>query len=283
MRTEAKHVTLSRFALLIVLIGMGSLACSQAVYAAAATVPTSETDDVAAALVDSAPPDAPPSLPANAATTPAQAAAPVISNVTAEVPPSLSPPPPAGAKAEKPGKGLEHAENKIADTARDAIKQLSSSDTVTLDDLNTARQAIAKIDALIEIEKRLAELEKVRGGDRGRSLASSIPASALAPPVPSLPVPALPVPSQSSQVFNQIPTMPSLSPVEISRITGNAGRYTAYVKGVDGQFKPVKVGDAVPGAGKVLAITPNGISLSQNDIKRFVRIKNVDTVFSQNH
>ncbi|HEU0117102.1 MAG TPA: hypothetical protein VFR09_00590 [Alphaproteobacteria bacterium] len=206
-------------------------------------------------------------------------AAPAAQPQTIPVPPtpiSVSTPAPvaepvAEDKGEKGGKGLTNAEDKITDSVRGFAKHMGTTDAVTLEDLNSARQAIAKIDALIDIEKRLNELEKLRNEREGGRF-SPMPASSLMPPSPivSAPVVAQPVSFQ--------PAMMSSSSVEVSRISGGAGHYTALLKTPDGQTKTVEVGDSF-GGGKVIAITSAGVDIKQGNKTRLIPVKNVETVF----
>src|ERR1700722_11684720 len=136
---------------------------------------------------------------------------PPIASMAATAPPSAAVPPPVAAAPPSSGggdqKSLTSLENKVSDSVKDVVKTLSSpAEKVTLDDLNSAKIAIAKIDVLIDIEKKMAELEKIRGEREGRSAPMSIPASALAAPLPrpvsvvEKPRPAPPAPMSHIEV-----------------------------------------------------------------------------------
>jgi len=183
-------------------------------------------------------------------------------------------------KDEKGGKGFANAEDRLSDSVKGVVKHLGTTENVTLDDLNSARQAVAKIEALIDIEKRLNELEKLRSEREGKSLMGAIPASALT---------AFPPPQNQSQ-FQAPPSLPmpasviqnpmlSANNLEVSRIVGSATHASAFIKMPDGQTKTVQVGDHLP-EGTVVAITAAGVQLEQNNgTRHIVRVKNVDTVF----
>jgi len=187
------------------------------------------------------------------------------------------------AKDEK--KGLAGAEDKVSDSVKALSKRLSATENVTLDDLNSARQAVAKIEALIDIEKHLRELEKLRS-DRddssARSISNSLPASALSPFNSQAQIAsALPLPMPSPVAMpNNFPQngMNSFGDVTVSRITGSDGRFTAAVKTADGQTKNVQVGDKLNG-GTVSAITSSGVTVDQNKTIKVFKVKNVQTVF----
>jgi type IV pilus biogenesis protein PilP len=168
------------------------------------------------------------------------------------------------------------SEDKIPDSVKDVVKHLDKTpDDVTLEDINSARQAIAKIDALIEIEKRLAELEKIRQQrGMGTSLSAAIPASALQPP-PSF---------ASTPATHSAKQMPAAEKsVEISRIVGREGHYSAVVKLSDNETKTVQAGDHLPDGSTVVSITTGGVQVEHNGVRHTVHLKNVGTVFGNSY
>lgn len=230
-------------------------------------------------------------LPSPTAQTPGTEAAPQATLSEPQV--SISSPPistdPALSVAVMPAKeekkGLAGAEDKVSDSVKALAKRMGNTDSITLDDLNSARQAVAKIDALIDIEKHLRELEKLRAerdDSAARSLSSALPASALSPfnsqaqVASALPLP-MPSPVAMPAGIPQNP-MSSLGDVTVSRITGSGGRFTAAVKTSDGQTKNVQVGDKLNG-GTVSAITSSGVEINHNKSIKVYPVKNVPTVF----
>ncbi|MDX2027612.1 MAG: hypothetical protein SFW62_03135 [Alphaproteobacteria bacterium] len=224
----------------------------------------------------------------------AQAADPVPpapgSSTTATVdvaPPSSAPPvsPPllntngglTGASG-KNEKGLAAAEEKVSDSVKSVVKHLNrTADDVTLDDLNSARQAVAKLEALIDIEKRISELEKIRQErEGGGSLAAAIPASALRPSVAAPPMPMSSSPSATPAV-----AMPAPAPgvMELSRVIGSTGHYSAVIKMSDGQLETGRVGDRLSDGSVISKVTMKEVELKQGAAKRTtLRVKNVNTV-----
>ncbi|MDR3450759.1 MAG: hypothetical protein P4M15_13620 [Alphaproteobacteria bacterium] len=169
-------------------------------------------------------------------------------------------------------KNLSTMEDRATDNANGVVKHLDSSEAVTLDDLNTARQAVARIDAMIEIEKHLAELDKLRGG--GRSLASAIPASALTPP--PAPVAQVKIPSEPPAPKH---VTPPPAQYEVSRISGSDGNYSAILKnGAEAHI--VKVGDTLASGGVVRWISPSSVLIEQNGSTRSLHIKSADAIYS---
>jgi len=184
----------------------------------------------------------------------------------------------AGDTADKqePGKkkkthGLEAMESGVPDSVKDVVNHLGNgTENITLDDLNSAREAIAKLDALIDIEKRLADLEKLRREREGQSLAGAIPASALNLPNRSGPPMSMP----------PMPPMPmamSGAGIEVVRIEGTEGHYMALVKS-GGETTAAHVGDHLADGSIVSDITAQGVEIKQNKGERMVRIKDMETV-----
>lgn len=167
---------------------------------------------------------------------------------------------------------------KIPQSVKDVVKHLSNETSdITLDDLNDARQAIARLDALIEIEKHLADLDKIRQEREGKSLASAIPASALRPvaglqPI-SLQPPPLPMPTSAAPIR-------SSSNYEVERIEGGAGHFTAFIKGPDGTVKPVHEGEHLSDGSIVISIGAQGVGIDHDKTMHLLPVKDVQAVFS---
>lgn len=205
---------------------------------------------------------------------------------------AIAPPPPsvADAPAVAPGapavppnsakrpEDLTPLENKVTDAAKNVVKQMGSIDSVSLDDLNTARQTVVKLEALIDIEKHLVELDKVRGERSSeKSVASAIPASALIPPtaIPSPPPSFTHVPVTAPEGgFSELGgSVPSQS--EVTRIIGAGGHYMAVVQG-----KTVRAGDKLSDGSSVVSITARDVEVkSRGGTLRHLKIKGVDQVF----
>jgi hypothetical protein len=146
---------------------------------------------------------------------------------------------------------------KVPDSVKSVIKKLNTAtQDVTLEDLNSAREAVAKLDVLIDIEKRLNDLTTLRlerEEKNAASLAAALPASALGLPpskggsqsvVPLSPIPE-PMPMISApapiKMAPPVPTGPS--DFDVVRISGVRGSYIAMVREADGKTKRVREGD----------------------------------------
>lgn len=199
--------------------------------------------------------------------------------------PALEPPPVISASAVDAPADVKKAsaEDKVSDGAKTLIKKLDTlSDMTSLDDLNKARQAVARIEAMIDIEKKLGELERVRNdraqeksGKNASNLAAAIPASALTPP----PAPTSSATSLTSAFRVSEPKpRPVASSLDVSRIVGSQGRYSATIM-EGGVPRNVSVGDKVGGA-TVRSITAQAVTVDDGGETRTLRVKNVDTIFS---
>jgi len=172
---------------------------------------------------------------------------------------------------------------KVPDSVKKAVNKLSNAtDDVTLDNLNTAREAVVKLDVLIDIEKRLNDLAKLRK-DRAdkEEIATAIPSSALQPP------PLTITPTGVISYQPQQPAVPAVTPsvlampakVEVLRISGASGHYTAQIKEMDGAPKRVNVGDKLLDGSTVNAISRQGVTLTSNNKNRTIQVKDINTVF----
>lgn len=196
-------------------------------------------------------------------------------------PPSSGPP---GAKKDD-AKSLNAIEARVSDSVKEVIKNLGSmTETATLEDINVARQAVAKLEAMIDIERRLSELEKVRNdrsrGSAASAMAAAIPASALLP-LPAAKPPSTPKHSGSDDAkpINVTP-MSMGSSYELSRVVGSNGRYRAVIKTGEGSEKTYRAGDKLPDGSILQDITPTSAVLKRNGDKNTIRIKGVDMVFN---
>lgn len=188
---------------------------------------------------------------------------------------------------DKPGKDKEDMPSpKVPDSIKGVIKRLNTAtENVTLEDLNSAREAVAKLDILIDIEKRLNDLADLRHDREEKSLAGAIPASALGlrgqPGVmPVFTPPAMPPQSSIASGAPQMQIMQPLSTVEVQRITGAAGRFSAMIKSGEGKSTLVREGDKLPDGSVVKSITSRGLTLLRGNEKHTVQVKDVAAVFS---
>ncbi|MDX9690007.1 MAG: type IV pilus biogenesis protein PilP [Proteobacteria bacterium] len=181
----------------------------------------------------------------------------------------------------------------IPDSVKGVVKSLNhATKDVTLEDLNSAREAVAKLDVLIDIEKRLNDLVSLRKEreEKVDAFAGALPASALGVPSPGvvLPTPTAPMPSPvMAPAPSPMPVTSSfMNDPEVTRISGASGRYVALIKDTDGTERQVQVGDTLADGSSVKAISRNGVTLSsgsgkQGDSKkRTVGVKDVATVFN---
>lgn len=186
------------------------------------------------------------------------------------------------------GKGNEISSGKIPESVKGVVKRLNTAtEDVTLEDLNSARGAIAKLDVLIDIEKRLTDLADIRAEREEKTMASAIPASALmpknavAPPsaAPSQPFSLISPASPPTAVMPSVPVSLPAADVEVARVLGARGHYAALVKIGEGKPKQVREGDKISDGSVVSSITSDGVTLLKDKKKRTIKIKDVSAVF----
>jgi type IV pilus biogenesis protein PilP len=297
MKTVFEHIGVAGVLLAVLTVLIGTLEhASHPVLAAGIVLPAPTYPPM------SGPPGAPATAPTSATTALQQPTAPstpmtaTSNNPSMPVMPAGSTTPDADIDGGSSGKGkdvsrddkaksdkkLAVLEDKVSDSVKDVAKRLgTTTENVTLDDLNSARQAVAKLEALIDIEKHLSDLDKIRSerenNGTSRGLAAAIPASALAP----LPMQmGTPFPSMATASIS--PPTPSLMPIsaiEVTRILGSDGHFVALMKTPDGQSKPVHVGDHLSDGSSVSGITSKGVVLDENGSKHVIPVKNIDTIF----
>ncbi len=243
----------------------------------AATTTTTVTASTGASSVANPSPSlvAPSSASTTSTSVASTPAATVTTTVTSTTPSALPPLPlPAdNGKPVVPGSNMGALENKVPDSVKEAVKHLdkSSTEEVTLDDLNTARQAVAKIEALIDIEKHLAELDKVRMERNKGGFAGAIPASALQPPSA--------MKSTDMGGGQQMMAAPAERVTEVLRIMGRNGTYSAVMKLADDKTKTVKPGDHLSDGSKIVSITSTEVNVMRGTMPQTLHVKNVETVF----
>jgi len=208
------------------------------------------------------------------AETPSPKSAASKSTASGDAPPSLSD------DKGKSDKG-ELSSPKMPESVKNAVKRLSTAtEDVTLEDLNAAREAVAKLDILIDIEKRLSDLETIRQEREEKSMSGALPASAFAIPGTAMPVAQVPVASMPDGTSVPMPPMGAVGEVEVTRIVGVAGRYTAMVKIGDGKPTSVRPGDKIDDGSVVQDISSRSVTLLKDKKTRTVDIKDIAVVFN---
>lgn len=190
---------------------------------------------------------------------------------------------PAGtASVENGADTNDDAQTSIPTTMKRVIKRLdASTDPVTAADVNAVRQAIVRTDLLIELEKKKAELDKIRQMASGRTTSVSVPAPLPIPasalrPLPTIAEPVVSVPTLPMPTFAPDTT---ISSYDVLRVTGGAGLYKATVRMPSGVDRSVRVGDTLDNGAKVVSIDSTGVVIQQKEKTRHFYIKNVDKVF----
>jgi type IV pilus biogenesis protein PilP len=173
---------------------------------------------------------------------------------------------------------------KTPDAVKNVMKRLNSSTSnITLEDLNAAREAVARVDMLIELEKKLKDLSEIRKDHKGSDpFENALPASALGVKFPLQPQPTV-APIQTANNFpSAIPTAygASTGDVVVERIIGAGGRYTAMVKVNDGKVTQARVGDELSNGSTVKAISDQGVTVEKDKKIKTIKVRNVNNVFN---
>lgn len=192
---------------------------------------------------------------------------------------------------------------KVPDSVNSIVKRLNTAtQDVTLEDLNAAREAVVKLDVLIDIEKRLNDLSSLRREREEKSasaLAAVLPASALGlpsparggmSPFPTMPaqaggLPTNPLSGASVPGFGGVapvvtpPVITGPTDYEVVRILGSGGRYVATIKESENKIKRIREGDKLGDGSRVEAVTRSSVTLVKNAKTKTLHVKDVMQVF----
>lgn len=193
------------------------------------------------------------------------------------------------AKTSSTGKAAEAEEeeddggsNKIPASVKNVVKRLDeATKDVTIEDLNSAREAVVKLDVLIDIEKRLNDLTTLRQEreEKEGALAAAIPPNALQARPGAMPPPVI-APVEPSPAASITPVVMPETEVEVVKIMGASGKYVATIKDLSGNPKQVKVGDKLPDGSTIQAISQQGVTIeAPNKKRKTIQVKDVYTVF----
>lgn len=182
--------------------------------------------------------------------------------------------------------------NKVPESVKNVLDKMDKvSEDVTLEDLNSAREAIAKLDVLIDIEKRLTDLAGIRKEREEKSMtavANALPRNSYAPPPVLGGTPAsygLPasIPSEPTNFDAPVLKPVAMGPtkIDVLKIVGAEGRYTAYVKdSEEAKGKQIHQGDKMSDGSIVSSISRSGVALTKGSKTSTFQVKDVAKVFS---
>ena len=184
--------------------------------------------------------------------------------------------------------GMPDVSLKIPGSVKGVVKALNDeTEEVTLENLNSAREAVVKLDVLIDIEKRLNDLTKLRKErEEQMQVEEAIPQSALGGAGNVIPPPALapaPVMNNSAAVPAAPAPMAAMAmpaEIEVKRVVGASGNFSAQVSESGGEARMVRVGDKLSDGSTIDAISSRGVSITRADkTKKTVSVKDVSVVF----
>lgn len=250
------------------------------------TMPIINAPSVAAVNVPKAPAVAPAAAPASAA--PALVAVPV----PVPTPVAVATATPVSASVVKLDNPARTANDKeVPSQVQDVVEKLRGAKVdLSLEDMNQARAALARLDLLLELEQKMHDLQAARakndGAMGGTDISAYLPAQVAAmnrrgnmpTPIPvAMPVmDSVPVPIvHRSKPKSQPPQY------EIQRINGLNGKYSVVLKSlVDSKVSTVKVGDALSDGTIVQSITPINVRLKDPEDGRLqtLTIENVSAM-----
>lgn len=170
----------------------------------------------------------------------------------------------------------------IPESVKGVVKKLNeTTENVTLENLNEAREAVVKLDVLIDIEKRLNDLTKLRQAreEDTDSISRALPQSAL-PTIPLRPTSEDIVPPAGVQPIAAATFATPPSDYEVVRVVGASGNYAAQIRDTSGSLKLVRVGDRLTDGSKVNGISIGGVSMTRPDkTKKTFSVKDAPAVF----
>ena len=166
---------------------------------------------------------------------------------------------------------------------RNLVKKLEGDKVdLSLEDMNQARAALARLDLLLALEQKLVDLDKIRSKrEAGADLddvSAMMPGSVRGrggsrcamPPVDLPPPPVMPVAIR----------MPTVD-YTVQQIDGLDGSYSAVLTASnDSKNHTVRTGDTLPDGAEVISITTTAVRLRMADEKteRTIRINNAGAV-----
>lgn len=186
----------------------------------------------------------------------------------------------AGVELSPPSDSVTPDVVEVPESVLNVVKGLAAQESASVEDMNKAREAIAKMDLLIDIENRISDLEKIRRDREKEELENISPVNLSIPPGMVMP-PAMGTNGNPSVPMTPVPITPALA---IDRITGSNGTYSASLRPDDGgKLLRVKVGDELPDGSVVQNITSRTVILRKpSDGKtQVLKISGVDKIFGE--
>lgn len=175
---------------------------------------------------------------------------------------------------------LEDVESdvEIPGSVQEVVNKLNgASGDLSMEDLNQAREAVAKLEVLLDIEKKLTDLTRVRK-ERDEMQGASSQVVGMLPDNVWKPASDIQIPSAPS-VFSPVkPVVEGPKEVDILQIFGAGGKYVATYK--DGSLqKRLSVGDKLEDGSRVSYISQRGVVLVKGKKRLILPVKGVGHVF----
>ena len=146
------------------------------------------------------------------------------------------------------------AEDPAISAVVDRLRQ--DENRVSVGDLTAAQDTVTRLDLLLEIEKRITDIDKTRTERTGMGLLAMNSPDQIAA---NMPKDSLNMPTGGSMTNGRSGNSGDFS---VARITGRQNRFTAVLIGSDSKQITVQAGDTIPGGYKVDSISSNGVRVS---------------------
>jgi hypothetical protein len=153
---------------------------------------------------------------------------------------------------------------------------------LSLEDMNQARAAVARLDLLLELEQKMFDLQKARRKQEGLSaegdLAALLPAQVVGMGRGGRGAAA--GQAMHAEIVPQAPVVKASSTYELQRISGVNGAYVAVVLSSDeGKANTVREGEKLPDGSEVLGITATNLRLRDSAGKiQTLKLENVSAL-----
>ena len=139
----------------------------------------------------------------------------------------------------------------------DRLKQDES--RISVGDMTSAQDTVARLDLLLQIEKKLGDIDKARQDRAGASMM-------MPPGMENLPLSggdsAMTSSSGNSAMMSQMKRMSANNDFSVARIAGRQGKFTATLSTPDGKQITVRPGDTFGDNMKVSSISSAGVQVS---------------------
>jgi len=155
---------------------------------------------------------------------------------------------------------------------------------LSLEDMNQARAALARLDLLLQLEGKMQDLQAARQKSQGGDISSLLPKQVAGTMMQNVPAPIMSAaPVEATPVVAHVAPRPPVvvAQYEIQRIVGVNGQYNALLRSIaDGKTQMARMGDKLTDGSEVLAVTSTAVRLRDSGSSkiRTVVVENVSAM-----